>query len=81
MALKEFKNLSVALKMRELAHTRSIDEHDADINAMKIYLGLGNTINEAQEVFCKVFKENPRLKERLEVLKKYIKDFDVKNPI
>jgi hypothetical protein len=56
------------------------DVLDADLKAIKIYLGLGYSINDARKAFYKVFGDmSDANKKRYEILNKYIEDYDKTN--
>lgn len=56
------------------------DVLDADINAIKIYLGLGYSVEDAKNAFFKVFGDKSDAnKKRYERLSKYITDYENKN--
>jgi len=55
------------------------DVLDADTNAIKIYLGLGYSVEDAKKAFYKVFGDKSDTnKKRCEILEKFIKDFENK---
>ena len=53
------------------------DEIEADLNGLKIYLGLGYPIIEAHKSFLNVFKETPteENKKRYQHIEAFIKNF------
>jgi hypothetical protein len=56
-------------------------EIEADLKAMKIFLEMGNSKEEALKTFCEVFKNRKQklqLKRRLDVIKEYVKNFEQK---
>lgn len=81
-----FLQYSVPMRMAILLHEFSHynlnsvmqDEIEADLNALKIYLGLGYPIIEAHNSFLNVFKKtpSPQNKERYQYIKHYIDNFD-----
>lgn len=83
---KHFIKDTVAMRMAILLHEYSHfnlnqiqqDEIEADLNALKIYLGLGYPVIEAHKSFLRVFKSHPshENKERYEYLKTFIDNFD-----
>ncbi|MBK7362794.1 MAG: hypothetical protein IPJ01_10900 [Micavibrio sp.] len=55
------------------------DVLDADLKALKIYLGLGYSVEDAKNAFYKVFGDKSEAnKKRFERLSKYITDYDKK---
>jgi len=83
-----FRTYTVPMRMAILLHEFSHfnlnkvqkDEIEADLNALKIYLGLGYPIIEAHMSFLNVFKGTPseQNKERYQYIKHYIDNFDKK---
>lgn len=83
---KHFLQYSIPMRMAILLHEIShfylndkmTDEVEADLNALRIYLGLGYPRIEAEKAFLKVFIGTPsdlNVKRHM-ILSKYIKDFD-----
>ncbi len=72
----------MAILLHEFAHfnlnEEQTDEIEADLNALKIYLGLGYPIIEAHKGFLDVFKSHPsnENRQRYEYLKNFIDNFD-----
>ncbi len=83
---KFFSKYTVPMRMAILLHEFShfnlnkvqTDEIEADLNALKIYMGLGYPIIEAHKSFLNVFKNTPTDSnvERYEYLKTFIDNFD-----
>lgn len=83
---RKFLEYSVPMRMAILLHEFSHynlnrvqqDEIEADLNALRIYLGLGYPIIEAHNSFLNVFKKTPsnQNKERYQYIKYYIDNFD-----
>lgn len=83
---QHFATYSVPMRMAILLHEYSHfyanvvtnDEVEADLNGLKIYLGLGYPIIEAHKSFLNVFKKTPtpENQERYEYLKTFIDNFD-----
>lgn len=83
---KHFAGYSVPMRMAILCHEYSHyyenvvteDETEADLNALKIYLGLGYPVIEAHKSFLNVFKNTPTKQnhERYEYLKAFIDNFE-----
>jgi hypothetical protein len=81
-----FVTYSVPMRMAILLHEFSHfylnvvtqDEVEADLNALKIYLGMGYPIIEAHKSFLNVFKKTPSKQnhERYEYLKAFIDNFE-----
>lgn len=81
-----FMNYTVPMRMAILLHEFShfylnqetTDEIEADLNALRIYLGLGYPIIEAHNSFLNVFKKTPteQNKERYQYIKAYIDNYD-----
>lgn len=88
IAKKKFDKMSVPMRMAILLHEFShfylnkvmSDETEADLNALRIYLGLGYPRIDAYNVFLKVFETSPTQQnvERYEELANFIKDFEYK---
>ncbi len=90
IAQDKFANYTVPMRLiillHEYAHkwlnrqngNRIDDEVAADLNALKIYLALGYPHIDARLVFCYVFynKQSPQNDERLQILEKFITDFE-----
>lgn len=86
VAKKQFVTMTVPARMAILLHEFSHfnlneDQHDeteADLNALKIYLGSGYPVIEAHKGFLEVFKSHPsnQNRERYEYLKNFIDNFD-----
>ena len=86
IAKKYFARLTVPMRFAILCHEYShfnlnvvqSDEIEADLNALKIYLGSGYPIIEAHKSFLRVFQNSPtkQNKERYEYLKTFIDNFD-----
>jgi hypothetical protein len=74
--------MRMAILLHEFAHFNlnviQQDEIEADLNALKIYLGLGYPIIEAHNSFLNVFKRTPseQNKERYQYIKTFIDNFD-----
>lgn len=72
----------VAVLLHEFSHFNlNEDQHnetEADLNALKIYLGCGYPVIEAHKGFIEVFKTHPSNQnvERYETLKRFIDNFD-----
>lgn len=70
-----------AINWHEFSHLWMNKDHsneiEADKNAITIYLGMGNPINEAYNVFLKVFKNSPSNlnRKRYDELNKFIRNF------
>lgn len=83
---KHFASYSVPMRMAILLHEYSHfyanvvteDEVEADLNAIKVYLGLGYPVIEAHKSFLNVFKKSPSKQnhERYEYLKAFIDTFE-----
>ena len=83
---KHFVAYTVPMRMAILLHEFSHfylnvitqDEIEADLNALKIYLGLGYPVIEAHMSFLNVFKGTPsqQNKERYQYIKSFIDNFD-----
>lgn len=83
---KHFTEYTVPMRMAILLHEFSHyylnvvtqDEVEADLNALRIYLGLGYPIIEAHNSFLNVFKNTPTAqnKERYQYIKAFIDNFD-----
>lgn len=83
---RRFLQYTVPMRMAILLHEFSHfnlnkvmqDEIEADLNALKIYLGLGYPVIEAHMSFLNVFKKSPseQNKERYQYIKYYIDNFD-----
>ena len=81
-----FARYTVPMRMAILLHEFSHfnlnvvqkDEIEADLNALKIYLGLGYPVVEAHKSFLQVFKKHPtkQNEERYKYLKTFIDNFD-----
>ena len=81
-----FMKYTVPMRMAVLLHEFSHfnlnviqkDEVEADLNALRIYLGLGYPTIEAHMSFLNVFKGTPSMqnKERYEYIKSFIDNFD-----
>jgi hypothetical protein len=73
----------IAILMHEFAHFNlnevQHDEIEADLNALKIYLGAGYPKIEAHKGFLDVFKTHPSNdnRNRYEFIKKFIDDFEI----
>ena len=73
--------MRMAILLHEFAHFNlnvvTKDEIEADLNALKIYLGLGYPVIEAHNSFLNVFKRSPSLqnKERYQYIKTFIDNF------
>jgi hypothetical protein len=54
------------------------DEIEADLNALKLYLGMGYPVIEAHKAFLETFKKSPTPtnKERYQYLKAFIDNWD-----
>ena len=72
----------MAILLHEFSHFNlneiQSDETEADLNALKIYLGMGYPVIEAHKGFLNVIKTNPsnQNRERYDILKNYIDNFD-----
>lgn len=83
---KHFTDYTVPMRMAILLHEFSHfnlnviqkDEIEADLNALKIYLGLGYPVIEAHMSFLNVFKGTPsqQNKERYQYIKSFIDNFE-----
>lgn len=86
---KHFSSYTVPMRMAILLHEFShfnlnvvqTDEIEADLNALKIYLGLDYPVIEAHNSFLNVFKKipsqnNQEAKERYHYIKTFIDNFD-----
>jgi hypothetical protein len=83
---EHFASYTVPMRMAILLHEFSHfnlnviqkDEIEADLNALKIYLGLGYPVIEAHNSFINVFKKTPtnQNKERYQYIKTFIDNFD-----
>lgn len=83
---QHFMGYSVPMRMAILCHEYSHffensdmkDEVEADLNGLKIYLGLGYPVIEAHKGFLNVFKNSPsqQNKERYEYVKAFIDNFE-----
>lgn len=81
-----FQKDTVPMRMAILCHEYSHfnlnqvreDEIEADLNALRIYLGLGYPIIEAHKGFLRVFKKSPSKQnyDRYQYIKAYIDDYD-----
>lgn len=86
VAKGQFVKMTVPSRMAILLHEFSHfnlnedmhDEIEADLNALKIYLGSGYPVIEAHKGFLEVFKSHPsnQNRERYEYLKNFIDNFD-----
>lgn len=86
VAKKHFLAYTVPMRMAILLHEFSHfnlnvvqkDEIEADLNALKIYLGLGYPVIEAHMSFLNVFKGTPseQNKERYQYIKSFIDNFE-----
>lgn len=74
--------MRIAILLHEFAHfnlnKKQKDEVEADLNALKIYLGLGYPYVEAHKSFIHTFKENQSAQNinRYKYIKKFVSDFD-----
>jgi len=74
--------MRMAILLHEFAHFNlnvvQKDEIEADLNALKIYLGLGYPVIEAHKSFLQVFRKHPskQNEERYKYLKTFIDNFD-----
>lgn len=74
--------MRMAILLHEISHfylnDKMTDEIEADLNALKIYLGLGYPRIEAQRAFLEVFMGTPTElnKKRYQVLDNFIRNFD-----
>lgn len=85
ISLQHFIGYSVPMRMAILCHEYSHfyenqvmkDEVEADLNGLKIYLGLNYPVIEAHKGFLNVFKNSPSKenKERYEYVKAFIDNF------
>lgn len=85
VAKRSFVNYTVPMRMAILLHEYSHfnlnrvqhDEVEADLNALRIYLGLGYPVIEAHNSFLNVFKNTPteQNKERYQYIKTFIDNF------
>lgn len=83
---KHFTEYTIPMRMAILLHEFSHyylnvvtkDEVEADLNALRIYLGLGYPVIEAHMSFLNVFKNTPsqQNKERYQYIKAFIDNFD-----
>jgi len=83
---KAFINCTVPMRMVILLHEYSHfnmndiqkDEIEADLNALKVYLGMGYPIIEAHKGFLRVFQQYPseENKERYQYIKTFIDHFE-----
>lgn len=83
---KHFVKYTVPMRMAIILHEFSHfnlnvvqkDEIEADLNALKIYLGLGYPVIEAHNSFLNVFKGTPsqQNKERYQYIKSFIDNFE-----
>lgn len=86
VAKRSFVNYTVPMRMAILLHEYSHfnlnkiqhDEIEADLNALRIYLGLGYPVIEAHNSFINVFKNTPTAqnKERYQYIKTFIDNFE-----
>lgn len=74
--------MRMAILLHEFSHfyqnVERTDEIEADLNALRIYLGLGYPVIEAHNSFLNVFKRTPteQNKERYQYIKAFIDNFD-----
>lgn len=74
--------MRMAILLHEYAHYNmnvvQQDETEADLNGLKIYLGLGYPLIEAHKSFTRVFKETPtpENKRRYKYIESFIKNYD-----
>tara|TARA_R110000751_G_scaffold90890_3_gene178232 strand:- start:2738 stop:3508 length:771 start_codon:yes stop_codon:yes gene_type:complete len=74
--------MRVAILLHEFSHfnlnKKQKDEIEADLNALKIYLGLGYPYVEAHKSFIHTFKENQSAQNinRYKYIKKFVNNFD-----
>jgi hypothetical protein len=83
---KHFVEYTIPMRMAILLHEFSHfnlnlvqqDEIEADLNALKIYLGMGYPVIEAHNSFLNVFKRSPseQNKERYQYIKSFIDNFE-----
>jgi len=86
IAKKSFVTMTIPMRMAVLMHEFSHfnlnhvqeDEVEADLNALKLYLGMGYPIIEAHKGFLEVFKSHPSdgNRERYEYIKNFIDNWD-----
>lgn len=83
---KHFSKMTIPMRMAILLHEYShfyvnketTNEVEADLNALRIYLGLGYPYIEAHKSFIHTFKKNETMqnKERYEHIKTFVKSFE-----
>ena len=86
VSAESFRDFTIPMRMAILLHEFSHfnlnvvqkDEIEADLNALKIYLGLGYPVIEAHNSFLNVFKGTPsqQNKERYQYIKSFIDNFE-----
>ena len=83
---KAFRRMTIPMRMAILCHEFShfymnkvtTDEIEADLNALKIYLGMGYPVIEAHKAFLETFMKYPSEtnKERYEYLKTFMDNWE-----
>ncbi len=86
VSMSDFQRYTVPMRMAILLHEFAHfnmndiqkDEIEADLNALKVYLGLGYPVIEAHKSFLRVFQNSPNKpnKERYDFIKTFIDKFD-----